>query len=249
MGAALFVRTARGVVSTPLGLRTAAGFTEAFDALGQAVQTLRAEAAPQVVHIATLPAIAQLWLSPRLPGLRVAAPEISVWITALEAPPNLKRAPYDLCLFYGATGGTSLCADVIFPVCTPQLAALLPTPADLATLPCLGDSAWGGDWAIWSATAMPGALPVRGPVYSLYALAVEVALNGAGVLIGHEALVARHLASGALVAPFKVRVTLPWGLRLWTARPAPSKGAVDRVVQFLRGAGPSAPDPSRPISP
>ncbi len=82
---------------------------------------------------------------------------------------------------------------------------------------------------------MPGALPVLGPVYSLYALAVEEALNGAGVLIGHEALVARHLASGALVAPFEVRVTLPRGLRLWTARPSRPKGAVDRVVRFLRG--------------
>ncbi|MES2665906.1 MAG: LysR family transcriptional regulator [Pseudomonadota bacterium] len=235
LGAPLFVRTPRGVVPTPLGARAASGFTDAFDGLAQAVQALRADAAPQVVHIATLPAIAQLWLSPRLPGLRVVAPEISVSITALEAPPNLKRAPYDLCLFYADKGGASLCDDVIFPVCTPGVAAALRHPADLATVPCLGDSAWGEDWAIWSAVAMPGGLPVRGPVYSLYALAVEEALNGAGVAIGHEALVARHLTSGALVAPFDLAVTLPRALRLWSARPARPRGAVDRVVQFLRG--------------
>ena len=93
LSAPLFERQANGVRLTALGQSAAPAFTKAFDALVQATGLLRTSAAPQVVHIATLPAIAQLYLSPRLPALRAAAPEIAVSITALESAPNLKRAP------------------------------------------------------------------------------------------------------------------------------------------------------------
>ena len=234
LGAALFDRGTRGVRLTPTGLRALPEFVAAFDALGQAVQTLRAEAAPRSVHIATLPAIAQLWLSPRLPALRAAAPEISISITAMERPPNLKRAPYDLSLFYGDTGDL-ICPDVIFPVCSPQVAAKLTSLPDLSLQTCLTDASWSQDWVLWAKAAMPGVdfIP-RGPVFSLYALAVEEAAGGAGVLIGHQALVASHLAIGALVAPFGARVTLSGGLRLWSARPMRPGSAVARVAGFLR---------------
>ena len=238
LGAPLFARTARGVRLTALGARAWPGFAEAFDGLGLAAQAMRSEAAPQVVHIATLPAIAQLWLSPRLPGLRALAAEVSVSITALELPPNLKRTPYDLCLFHADSGGRLVTPDVIFPVCAPALAARLQRPADLALVPCLSDSAWAEDWRDWLAVAAPDVAPNRrGPVYSLYALAVEEAVNGAGVLIGHGALVARHLASGALVAPFGVVVALPRGLRLWSLRGSQVKGAAGKVADWLATAG------------
>jgi DNA-binding transcriptional LysR family regulator len=208
----------------------------AFDSLANAVQILRAEAAPRVVHIATLPAVAQLWLSPRLPALRAAAPEIEISITAMEAPPNLKRAPYDLSLFYGETGQL-VAEDVIFPVCSPILALKLRRPEDLADVTCLTDASWSHDWKTWADSAMPGLkFTPRGPRFSLYALALEEAAGGAGVLMGHQALVATHLAAGALVAPFGQKVTLPGGLRLWSARPLHPHSAVQRVARFLQAA-------------
>lgn len=237
LGAALFQRTARGVVLSPVSQRALPQFSTAFDALAAAVQTLRAEAAPKVVHIATLPAIAQLWLSPRLPTLRVASPDIQISITAVEEPPNLKRSPYDLSLFYGDTG--SLIAPVIiFPVCSPLVAQRLASPETLSGVPCLTDATWAQDWGIWSKGAMPGQTFVpRGPVFSLYALAVEEAAGGAGVLMGHEALVATHLAAGLLVAPFAHRQTLTHSMRLWSARPMRAGSAVARVAEFLQSAG------------
>lgn len=235
LGAALFERHARGVRLTPLGQRALPAFTGAFDALGHAAQALRSDAAPRTVHIATLPAIAQLWLSPRLPELRRMVPEITVSITAMETPPDLKRTPFDLSLFYRPEGGGRvLAADVIFPVCAPALAERLTRPEDLFGAPCLTDSAWAGDWADWAAVAMPGrGFAPRGPVFSLYALAVEEAVNGAGVLVGHEALIRRHLDDGRLVAPFAARVRLSRALTLWTARSPRSGSPVARVVEWL----------------
>jgi DNA-binding transcriptional LysR family regulator len=232
LGAALFERQAKGVRLTALGLAAAQELTGAFDALALAEARLRGLALPREVRIAILPAIAQLWLSPRLPELRAAAPEISVSITALEAPPNLKRSLHDLSLFLAESGGRLVAKDELFPVCAPGLAARLREVDDLARVPCLSDSAWDRDWDQWLA-AVGAAIGVRGPVFSLYALAVEEAVNGAGVLMGHGPLVAAHLERGTLVAPFPQRIGLSDGLRLWSARPYVKGSAVARVADFL----------------
>lgn len=232
LGAALFERQARGVRLTALGLAAVEELTGAFDALAGAEARLRSLALPKEVHIATLPAIAQLWLSPRLPALRAAAPEISVSITALEAPPNLKRSLHDLSLFPAETGGRLVAGDELFPVCAPGFSARLGRVEDLASVPCLSDTAWDRDWEVWLA-AVGARVAVRGPAFSLYALAVEEAVNGAGVLMGHGALVEGHLARGVLVVPFENRVKLAGGLRLWSAGPMPKGSAVARVAEFL----------------
>lgn len=242
LGAALFERTARGVRLSPLGHRALPHFASAFDRLGDAVQMLRADAAPGVVHIAALPAIAQFWLSPRLPALRAAAPEIQISITALEHPPNLKRVPYDLCLFYGDADGEIVSTDALLPVCAPEIADRLQHPQDMAGLPCLTDTGWPDDWQTWIDGALPGTgFTPRGPLFSLYSLAVEETVNGAGILMGHQALIAPHLASGKLVAPFDMPVRLSASLRMWSLRPARKSSPVSRVADWLRVRGPDQP--------
>lgn len=232
--APLFVRSAKGVELTALGARVLPEFTAAFDQLGQAVQLLHREATPQVVHIAALPAVAQLWLSPRLPALRAASPDIEISITAMEAPPNLKRTPYDLCLFYDSVLGDRVASDEIFPVCSPAVAARLHNFADLKNVPCLSDTTWTSDWASWLQAVCPDAeITPRGPTFSLYALAVEETVNGAGVLIGHAALIQRQLKSGVLMAPFETALRLPRDLRLWSPRRHRSGSPVQQVANWL----------------
>jgi LysR family glycine cleavage system transcriptional activator len=235
IGAPLFERQARGIELTPLAGRLLPDFIATFDALGAATQRLRAEAAPRV-HIAALPAIAQLWLSPRLPALRAAAPDIAISITAMERPPNLKRVPFDLSIFYRPAGeGQALDEDIIFPVCAPTLAGRLREPADLLSAICLTDATWAGDWPAWMHKAAPGVnFTPRGPLFSLYALAVTEAVNGAGVLMGHEALIRDELASGRLVAPFSTRLALPRRLSIATVGNARGRNAVARVLALLR---------------
>jgi LysR family glycine cleavage system transcriptional activator len=77
-------------------------------------------------------------------------------------------------------------------------------------------------------------IPADGPVFSLYALAVEETVNGAGILIGHQALVEQHLSDGRLVAPFAQRLTLPRGLRLWSERPLRPGTPARFVADWLR---------------
>lgn len=237
IGAPLFVRSARGVALTPIGQRALPGFVDVFDRLATAVHELRQDATPLKVHIAALPALAQLWLAPRLPVLRERLPGVDVSVTALEKPPNLKRVPFDICLFYGGEmrgGHVWTQSDELLPVCAPELAASLHRPRDLSSVACLTDVAWESDWALWAASAMPGQEFVpRGPVYSLYAVAVDEALNGAGVLMAHRSLVEAHLRSGRLVAPFAHRVPLSHKISMWIQPGTGSREVLEKVIEIL----------------
>lgn len=203
-GVALFDRQAQGVVLNDMGRQVLPLATRAFDQIAATVQEIRAVASPNRLHIAALPAVAQLWLSPRLPGLRRALPGLEISVTAMEQPPNLERDPFDMTLFFGDPAESEAIAeDEILPVCAPALAGGLAHVADLVGVNCLSDSAWAQDWPLWLQRVAGAEAPtVRGPAFSLYALAVQEAVNGAGVLIGHRCLIERDLREGRLVAPF-----------------------------------------------
>ncbi len=204
-GVTLFERRSRGVQLTQDGARIAASMTHAFDALGQAVAELRAGTEAPTITLATLPSIAQLWLPARLGRLRAALGHRQISVTALETPPNLMRESYDLSIFFQSGDiGTRLAPDLIFPVCAPKLAERIKTPEDLKEQTLLHDASWAGDWRYWAETSrldLPNA--DLGPRYSLYALVLSEAKAGAGVAMGHLALVKEDLAEGSLVRPLQ----------------------------------------------
>ncbi|HMO72820.1 MAG TPA: LysR family transcriptional regulator, partial [Paracoccaceae bacterium] len=141
VGVTLFERAARGVRLTAAGARAAPGLTAAFDRLRAAMATLRDEGAARTVHLAALPALAQLWLLPRLPALHAALPGTTLSVTAIETPPEGKRHPFDLLLFYDDVDEGRLAGDEVFPVCAPDLARRLSAPEDLSSVSCISDSA------------------------------------------------------------------------------------------------------------
>ncbi len=238
LGAELFQRRAHGVELTDLGADTLPDLSTAFDAMGAAVHAMRAGSGDAWVHIAALPSVAQLWVSPRLPALRAALPEVSLSISAIETPPNLARGVFDLSVFLrpatGAPGETVLVQDMITPVCTPELARRLQKPSDLRHMTLLHDALWAGDWALWANVVLGEAEGFgQGPRYSLYALALEEARHGAGVLMGHEALVRPALERGDLVAPFPQAVPTGLSLVLETVAPRRSNAVRQAVISRL----------------
>jgi LysR family glycine cleavage system transcriptional activator len=206
------------------------------------VHALRKQVAPNRIKFATLPSLAQYWLPPRLGQLRQAAPELQISVIALEEPPNLVREPIDMALFFSSDplgpNDLELARDRIFPICTPELAARLTQLDDLRDQTLLRDSSWAGDWELWlAAQTDQGGLAARGREHSLFAVALEEARHGGGVLMAHEALVQRFLDSGELVRPFPGIVELPRRLVLRMTLEMRRSDQFDRVKSVLLGAG------------
>jgi LysR family glycine cleavage system transcriptional activator len=240
VGAPLFERKSQGVCLSRLGENAAVDLGPAFDRIGEAVLKMRSLAPETEIRIATLPSIAQFWLSPRLPKIRSAVPEATVSIIATEKPPNLLREPIDLALFFesdiGQPNTLAIAQDVIFPVCAPSLAAGFRTIDDLSGACFLHDTTWSDDWELWlRAVGQGGHVETRGPTYSLYALAVEEAKNASGILIGHEALVRPLLDAGSLVSLFDQPVVLDRHLCLTSARSLDGNAILQQLVEVISG--------------
>ncbi len=118
----------------------------------------------------------------------------------------------------------------IFPVCAPEIAAGLKTPADLANAWAITDETSMFSWNQWFAAA--GVAPVtmhRSAHFTDPMLCLDSAIAGHGVTLAWQLLAADALADGRLVAPFGVRATS--GLGYWLVT-APDEKVPRKVAQF-----------------
>lgn len=238
VGAELFERRSQGVKLTSIGAEISPHFSKAFDVMGDAVRHMRTQTNRKTIHIAALPSVAQLWLSPRLPKVREALPDLSISVIALETPPNLNREIYDLSIFIKEPSGSDheiiLADDMITPVCSPSAASQLQNLTDLEQQTFLHDAIWSEDWQIWAAHIAPhlGRL-TEGPSYSLYSIALEEAKNGAGILMGHTILIAPALEKKELAAPFPQYVSTGKSLTLECAALTNPPPAISQIIALL----------------
>lgn len=237
-GGALFDRHAQGVSLSGLGRQVLPDFIRAFDGISFASQKLRKLAAPQNLAIATLPSVAQLLLAEWLPDLRAAIKGVQISVTAMETPPNLAREPFDLSLFFTPTaqaGRVLVGPDALVPICAPALAEGISCFADLMALPHISDQFWPQDWRDWTNSVYPSETYCgSGPSYSLYSVAVQEAVNGGGVLMGHRSLVAPLLARGALVPAIDRSVPLELFLTLQRSPVSGATPVVDQLIKTLQ---------------
>lgn len=239
LGAALFERHARGVRLTKTGSAYRDALGPALDAIDQASRTVSDGGRPAALRIAALPAIAEKWLTPRLSRFQAIAPEIAVQLITAETVESAAKAKFDVAVHYETEVGHGLASmplfrDEILPVCSPVFCHKfsLKKPADLLRCRLLYDTKWMQDWGRWCEAA---GLPLRDLTrefgFSLYNMAVEAAIEGQGVLIGHKALVSRELAAGNLIAPFDLAVPAP---HFYVAMYADADGERPQIAQFLR---------------
>ena len=242
LGVQLFRRLPQGVALTPAARAALPRLSRGFDLLASSMLELGGGHESRTLTIAALPCIAQLWLSPRLAGLQQAFPGLQVSVSAMEQPPNTRHELCDIAIFYlgdrkAAPSALVLDPDAITPVCSPAVASRLQTVAGLADETLLHDAVWRGDWARWLASIDAGESvdPARGPSFSLYSVALDAALSGAGVLMGRLSLLQPYLADGRLVAPLGPALTTPD--RMTLLLPAQGHPRRQEVADWLQASG------------
>jgi len=213
LGTKLFRRFHRGVETTPDGRRYLETIGPALDAVAAATEQVTQGKDTAVVRVTALPAFAEKWLVPRLPQFRRAHPDIELLLSTDAETMDFRHADFDVGLRCtdGNHSGTvmrELFRDRLIPVCSPHLAKQLHRPADLSNHTLLYDQHWHEDWPRWLEAVGQAAFEHReATTFGLYSMAVAAAAGGLGVLIGHDTLVDRELASGALVRPFPQAVS------------------------------------------
>ena len=104
----------------------------------------------------------------------------------------------------------TLFEEDLLPVCSPALLAARGRPdghGDLDDWPLLYDLGWDADWSYWcSRQGEPTPDLSRASGFRLYSMLVQAAVHGIGAAIGRPMLIARELASRALVPVFDHQV-------------------------------------------
>jgi LysR family glycine cleavage system transcriptional activator len=223
LGHSLFIRNRRSVALTEAATRMLPDVQTGLEALARATSRSKIAAlAERTLTISVAPSFASKWLLPRLGDFSNRYPDIDLRISATVSLADFRRDGVDLAIRLGHGSYAGLKAEPLFaeklaPLCSPDLLKTkgpLRKPDDLRKFRLLHDTSIPGEseqssWERWLKLA--GATQVdahRGTRFSLAELALQAAIDGAGVVLGRMVLAEADLASGRLVRPFKAVLPL-----------------------------------------
>ena len=216
----LFRRLTRALRLTDAGQTALPALSQGFDKLGQGVEQMRAHCASGVLSISVSPSFGAMWLVPRLERFRSRHPDIEIRIDGTDRRVDLARDDADVALRYGPGSYEGVRVDWLFgqvntPVCSPALLSgehPLRRPDDLRhhTLLHVDWKDAEASWRMWLlAAGLHDIDPTRGPRFTMENMAVQAALDGHGVALIGDILVADDLAAGRLVRPFDPSLSTP----------------------------------------
>ena len=216
----LFRRLTRALRLTDAGQAALPTISQGFDKLAQGVEQMRAHCESGVLTISVSPSFGAMWLMPRLEHFRSRHPDIEIRIDGTDRLVDLARDVADVALRYGPGGYNGVRLDCLFspvntPVCSPALLSgehPLRQPDDLRhhTLLHVDWKDAEASWRMWLlAAGLHDIDPTRGPRFTMENMAVQAALDGHGVALIGDILVADDLAAGRLVRPFDPSLSTP----------------------------------------
>jgi LysR family glycine cleavage system transcriptional activator len=223
----LFVRRNRSLLLSEAGQAYLPSVRAAFDQLNEATEKLLQKDRGGHLTVTTTASFATKWLVPRLGGFQRANPEVDVRISTGTGLIDFSREDVDIGIRYGRGQWTNLVAERlvgedIMPVCAPSLAKgpnALKKPADLKRFTLLHIAPFPDDWQVWlTAAGVRGVEATRGVTFDNSIVAYQAAIDGLGVALGRDPLVAPDLKAGRLVAPFDFK--MPSDLAYYVVYPA-----------------------------
>ena len=219
LGLRLFNRERQRLVITEAGRTYLEVVRDAFDRLAMGTNRLLQLQKAGVLTVTTSPNFAAKWLVHRLGRFVETHPEIDLRVSASAQHVDFAREDFDLGIRHGdgtwpGLHVTRLCAEELFPVCSPKFVrgrSALRKPADLSrvTLLHVNDRRHWMKWLEAAGVASNGL--ERGPIYNQAHMAIDAAIDGQGVALARTALAAWDLASGRLLRPFPLALKAPYG--------------------------------------
>ncbi|EHJ96223.1 LysR substrate-binding domain-containing protein [Agrobacterium tumefaciens] len=233
LGVSLFQRLPRGLKITAEGEALLPTVTSSFDQMAITLDRIEAGQVRELLFLGVVGTFAVGWLLPRLREFQKRHPFIDVRVSTNNNRVDMAAEGLDFAIRFGqgswhGTDAFRLFEAPLSPLCTPKLAETLKSPADLADATLLR-SYRSDEWATWYAAAevTPVAQVNAGIVFDTSLGMMEAALQGLGVALAPPSMFSRHLASGAIVQPFPLTISLGsyWLTRLQSKPPTPAMQA------------------------
>jgi DNA-binding transcriptional LysR family regulator len=216
LGMALFVRQARSVVLSHDGRALFDVLNRSLNEIDQTVRRLRALRETGQVSIGSTTAVSSLWLTPMLSKFWRIHPDIQVTQEVRDRPFR-RPLSMDLTIEYAVTPPAEN-ADVLFedrllPLCSPALKDQhFDTLVLLAQAPLIHLDAKETNWTSWpnwfNTLGYDGELTARHRVNN-YAIALQLACDGLGVVLGWKSLTRSLVDTGQLVALTDFEIPAP----------------------------------------
>jgi LysR family glycine cleavage system transcriptional activator len=237
LGIKLFNRERQRLLITEAGRQYLAVVRDALDRIAVGTERLLQRQSAGVLTVSTSPDFAAKWLVHRLGGFAEAHPDVDLRVSATLHHVDFAREDVDLAVRHGdghwpGLDVARLCAEQLFPVCSPKLlsgAQRLSRPADLLKFPLLhlDDRK---NWSKWlEAAGVADARVSHGPVLNRASMAIDAAVDGQGVALARTTLAAWDLINGRLVRPFAVALRL--SKSYWIVCPK-ATAALPKIAMF-----------------
>lgn len=235
----LFERTSRGMVVTSVAEPVLARLYEGFRHLSAGVG-LALKGDDSVLTISVAPVFAARWLVHRIAAFSDRFPNISLRMEASDRLVDPNSSDVDLCIRVGrglwpGVHVELLHEQVVFPICTPQLASQLRTPEDLLDLPVVIDGRAMFTWDLWlSAVGLGGRTMKARHVFSEASLCLDATMAGQGVFLAWETIASHQLQERHLVAPFGPAVKTGLAHYFVSAQGARRSAKIETFKRWLR---------------
>lgn len=241
LGVALFQRHAQGIRLTDAGKRYAALVAGPLDQLSAATRDIIGADTSAPVRITILPALAQIWLGPRLESFHSRHENTHVEIWADAQVIDLRTSHFDLAIRYGqppfpGCDHRPLLFDELVPIASPELLASVAIDDHglPVGVPLNLDTYWARDFDDWlQRTGAPRPLDLKLQTFSLYSMVLEATLNKRGFMVGHTALVADLVAQGKLAYLSEQRVPAANQFYLLTRSGAPLSRSAQAFIDWI----------------
>ena len=233
LGTPLFRRLPRGLALTDEGEALLPMLTDAFGRIAQMLDRFQGGNYREPLTVGAVGTFAVGWLLPRLAAFERAHPFVDMRLLTHNNRVEVAAEGLDYAIRFGDGAWHGIHADPLFdaplsPVCAPDWASRLSTPADLVRHPLLR-SYRADEWGRWFAAAGVADVPLfRGPVFDSSLALAAAAAQGAGVALLPVRLFDADIRNGRLVQPFQLGVGVG---RYWLTR-LQSRAASPAMLAF-----------------
>jgi LysR family glycine cleavage system transcriptional activator len=217
-GQQLFIRRNNQLLLTDIARTVLATSSQMMDGLAELTDRLLGSPVRSNLIVSVLPSVGVRWLNRRLPEFLDSHPEVRLDLRLEEDPVDFFRNRIDVRLCYGEHLYPEFVtvpfkSDRVTPMCRPDVLerrSVDPAGPDSLCDDALIHVAWRAGfssyptWSAWFASQGITRDPRRelGHTTDTSCIAIDLACNGRGVVLGQEMLAETELAAGDLVAPF-----------------------------------------------